>query len=100
MSRVCELTATRPATGNKVSHSNIKTRTRWLPNLKKKKYEIPELGQTVALNLTARAIRTIDKQGGITAALFKAKEAQLSERLLTIKNSIIRHRKRMNQPKK
>ncbi len=94
MSRVCELTAVRPLTGNKVSHSNIKTRTRWLPNLKKKKYQIQELGQTLTLTLTARAIRTIDKQGGITAAIFKAKEDLLSDRLQTVKNSITRHRKK------
>ena len=40
MSRICEMSGVGPLTGNKVSHSNRKTRTRWLPNLKKKKYVI------------------------------------------------------------
>ena len=35
MARVCDYCAKRPTTGNMISHSNIKTRTRWLPNLKK-----------------------------------------------------------------
>lgn len=93
MARVCELTGTRPFTGNKVSHSNIKSRTRWLPNLKSKKYPVAELGRTVSLYLTARSIRTIDKQGGIVAAVMKAKEDKLSPTLLRLKRDIIRTRK-------
>lgn len=88
MSKHCELTGKGPTTGNLVSHSNIKTRTRWLPNLVRKKYLIPELSQTVTLRLSTHAMKNIDKQGGITSALFKAKEANLSERLLGIKTRI------------
>lgn len=88
MSRHCELTGKGPTTGNLVSHSNIKTRTRWLPNLHTKKYTIPELAQTVSITLSSHAIRTIDKQGGISRALFAAKENFLSPRLLKIKNAI------------
>ena len=55
MSQVCELTGRRPAYGNRVSHSNIKSRTRWMPNLRKKSYEIPELRQTLNLMLSTRA---------------------------------------------
>ncbi|MCO5143371.1 MAG: 50S ribosomal protein L28 [Oligoflexia bacterium] len=81
MSQVCELTGKRPAYGNKVSHSNIKSRTRWMPNLRRKRYEIPELKQTFSLLLSTRAIRTIDKLGGITPAIMKAKNDLLSDRL-------------------
>lgn len=97
MSRVCELTGTKPFYGNKVSHSNIKTRTRWVPNIKSKKFLVPELGQTLSLSLCTRAIRTIDKQGGITNAILKAKPEKLSARLTTVKNSI--QRQRRNQKK-
>ncbi|MBC7692584.1 MAG: 50S ribosomal protein L28 [Methylotenera sp.] len=93
MSRVCELTGLRPVTGNLVSHSNTKTRTRWLPNVKNKKFTIPELGQVVSLKLSTRAIRTIDKQGGISNAIMHAKAENLSERLASIKCSLIRARK-------
>lgn len=92
MARVCELTGIRPAYGNKVSHSNIKTRTRWNPNLRDKKYTIPELKQTISLLLSTRAIRTIDKLGNISAAIMKAKDENLSERLLKIKRGIYKAR--------
>ncbi len=92
MSQVCELTGKRPAYGNKVSHSNIKTRTRWMPNLRKKSYEIPELKQTIALLLSTRAIRTIDKLGGITPAIMSATEKLLSVRLAKIRNQIYTNR--------
>ncbi len=88
MSQVCELTGKRPAYGNKVSHSNIKTRTRWMPNLREKSYLIPELQQTISLRLSTRAIRTIDKLGGITPAIMAAGEKILSERLQRIRNKI------------
>jgi large subunit ribosomal protein L28 len=92
MSQVCELTGKRPAYGNRVSHSNIKSRVRWMPNLRKKSYEVPELRQTVSLLLSTRAIRTIDKLGGITPALFAASEKALSERLQKIRNRIHKSR--------
>jgi len=63
MSKVCELTGKRPRVGNKVSHSNIKTKRRFEPNLKRKKFYIPELDQTVTLKVSTRAMKTIDKLG-------------------------------------
>lgn len=92
MSRVCELTGIRPSYGNKVSHSNIKTRTRWNPNLRPKRYTIPELKQTLSLLLSTRAIRTIDKLGNISTAIMKASDDSLSGRLLKIKRSIYKAR--------
>lgn len=85
MSRFCELTGKGPFTGNNVSHANNKTRTRWFPNLMKKRYQIPELGQTLTLTLSTSAIRTIDKLGGISAAIRKARPECLSDRLQTLK---------------
>lgn len=94
MSRVCEITGTRPFSGNKVSHSNIKTRTKWFPNLKTKKYVFSSLGQTLRLSLTARAIRTVDKQGGIEKAVLSAKETNLSDRLLKVRRALIKKSQR------
>jgi large subunit ribosomal protein L28 len=88
MSQVCELTGKRPAYGNRVSHANNKSRTRWMPNLRSKSYTIPELSQTMSLLLSTRAIRTIDKLGGITPAIFAATEALLSERLQKVRRKI------------
>jgi len=63
MAKVCQLTGKRPATGNNVSHSNRKTRRRFLPNLQSKRFFIPETGETVRLKLSTNAIKTINKLG-------------------------------------
>jgi len=63
MSRVCQLTGKRPVAGNNVSHSNRKTRRRFLPNLQKKRFYIPETDKWVTLKVCSKAIRTINKLG-------------------------------------
>ena len=63
MSKVCELTGKRPVSGNTVSHSNRKTKRRFLPNLQKKKFFVPETGVWVELKVSTNAIRTINKHG-------------------------------------
>ena len=63
MARVCELTGKRPITGNKVSHSNIKTKRRFLPNLQTKRYFLAEEDKWVTIKLSSEAIRTINKNG-------------------------------------
>lgn len=63
MSKVCELTGKRPITGNSVSHSNRKTKRRFIPNIQKKKFYVPEIGDFVDLKVSASAIRTINKMG-------------------------------------
>jgi large subunit ribosomal protein L28 len=100
MARVCDLTGTKPFSGNKVSHSNIKTRTKWMPNLKDKRYTIPELSKTVTLKLSTRAIRTIDKLGGISQAIMKAKTEKMSEKTLKLRNEIKKARTLISAGKK
>ena len=63
MSKVCELTGKRPIVGNNVSHSNIKTKRRFLPNLQKKSIFVPELNDLVEVKLCAKALRTVSKHG-------------------------------------
>ena len=63
MARVCQLTGKRPVVGNNVSHSNKKTKRRFLPNLQVKKFYIPEIDQTVTLKISTSALRTINKKG-------------------------------------
>jgi large subunit ribosomal protein L28 len=73
MSRVCEITGKAVIVGNKVSHSNIKTKRRFYPNLQTKKFFIPEEDRFITLRVSAQGIRTISKNG-ISACLKKAKE--------------------------
>ncbi len=63
MARVCQLTGKKPITGNKVSHSNIKTKRRFLPNLQKKRYFLAEEDKWITLKLSTEGIRTINKNG-------------------------------------
>ena len=63
MSRVCQLTGKRPLKGNKVSHSNVKTKRRFLPNLFTKRFFMPETGEWVTLKVSNYALRIIDKKG-------------------------------------
>lgn len=63
MSRRCELSGKGVLVGNRVSHSNIKSKHRFLPNLQKKKFWSPELGKFVTLKVSTSTIRTIDKLG-------------------------------------
>jgi large subunit ribosomal protein L28 len=63
MSKVCQLTGKRPITGNNVSHSNMRTKRRFEPNLQKKRYYIPELDKWVKLRISTSAMRNINKIG-------------------------------------
>ncbi|HPK08776.1 MAG TPA: 50S ribosomal protein L28 [Saprospiraceae bacterium] len=63
MSRVCQLTGKRPIVGNKVSHSNKKTKRRFLPNLITKRFYIPELDRWETLKISTSALRNINKLG-------------------------------------
>jgi len=63
MSNVCEITGKKALTGHKVSHSNIKTKRRFEPNLKVKKFYIPEEDRWVKLKVSTSAMRTISKKG-------------------------------------
>ena len=88
MSRVCELTGKGPMTGNKISHSNIKTRRRFLPNLNDVSLTSDALGRSFSLRISAHALRSVDHRGGLDAFLAKAKDYELSDRALQIKRDI------------
>ena len=63
MARVCQVTGKVPVTGNRVSHSNIKTKRRFLPNLQTKRFFLAEEDRWVTLKVSTEAIRTIAKRG-------------------------------------
>lgn len=63
MSKICELTGKRPIKGNHVSHSNHKTKRRFMPNLQTKRIFVPELGDFVEIKLSMAALRTVSKMG-------------------------------------
>lgn len=65
MARKCILTGKGPMSGNNIPFSLKKTRRRFLPNMQTKRVFVPELGREVNIRLSARALRTMDKKGGL-----------------------------------
>ena len=63
MSKICQLSGKRPIVGNSVSHSNVKTKRRFMPNVFNKRFYIPETNQWVSIKVSAHALRTINKLG-------------------------------------
>ena len=63
MSKVCQVTGKRPVTGNNVSHSNIKSKRRFLPNLQSHRFWVETEIRFVRLRLSTKAMRIIDKKG-------------------------------------
>jgi large subunit ribosomal protein L28 len=88
MSQRCELTGKTAQVGHKVSHSNIKTKRRFLPNLCNVTLTSEALGRRVRLRISANAVKTIDHRGGLDAFLLKAKAEQLSPRALDLKRQV------------
>jgi large subunit ribosomal protein L28 len=74
--------------GHNVSHSNIKTKRRFLPSLKATKLQSDALGQSVTLRITNAALRTLDYKGGLDAYLVKASDENLSLRAQKIKKQV------------
>jgi large subunit ribosomal protein L28 len=88
MSRRCELTGVGPMVGHNVSHSNIKTKRRFLPNLAPVTLQSDLLGQSYKLRISNAALRTLDFRGGLDPFLVKASDENLSPRALKIKKLV------------
>ena len=88
MSRRCELTGKGPLVGHKVSHSNIKTKRRFMPNLCNVTLTSDILGRSIRARISANALKSVDHRGGLDAFLLKAKESELAPRMLELKRAI------------
>ena len=88
MSRRCELTGVNRQIGHKVSHSNIKTKRSFDPNLLNVTLSSDALGRDYKLRITAAALRSVDHRGGLDAFLLKASEDELSPRAAKIRRDV------------
>jgi large subunit ribosomal protein L28 len=88
MSRKCDLTGKTAQVGHKVSHSNIKTKRRFLPNLVNVTVMSDALKRSVRLRVSTNALKTVDHRGGLDAFLMKAKDADLSPKVLKLKGEL------------
>jgi len=73
MSRICEISGKRPMTGNRVSHSNNKTKRKFYPNLHKRRFYLPTEDKWITIKVSTRTLRNINKNG-ITKVLKEAAE--------------------------
>lgn len=90
MSRTCELTNIGVISGNKVSHSAIKTKRRFLPNLQNVSLRSDVLGVDVKLRLAARTIRTINKYGSLDSFLVNYGYSKLSEKGKKLRRKVMK----------
>jgi len=88
----CELTGKNRQIGHKVSHSNRKTKRQFKPNLLNVTMMSDALGRSIRLRVSANALKSVDHRGGLDAFLLKAKDVELSPRVLEIKRQIAKKR--------
>src|ERR1700733_14867847 len=88
----CELTGKNRQIGHKVSHSNRKTKRQFKPNLLNVTMISEALGRKVRLRISANALKTVDHRGGLDAFLLKAKNVELSPRVLELKRQVVKKR--------
>ena len=88
MSRRCELTGKGLLVGNNVSHANNKTKKIYRPNLQVIALASELLGNSYKLKISANALRSVDKNGGLDPFILKSKDAALSPKALRLKRAI------------
>ena len=88
MTRRCELTGKMALSGNNVSHAKNRTKRRFLPNLNMVSLTSEKLEKTFKFRVSAAALRTIDKKGGLDLFLLKANEKNLSSTALKVKKDL------------
>ena len=59
----CQVTGRAPGFGKSVSHSHVRTSRRWNPNIQRKAYYLPSEGRRITLTVSAKGIKTIDRDG-------------------------------------
>ncbi|MBR1734900.1 MAG: 50S ribosomal protein L28 [Alphaproteobacteria bacterium] len=96
MSKVCPLTGKKVQYGNNVSHSNNRTKRRFMPNLQNVSFLSEKLGQLIRLRLSTSAIRSVEKNGGIDSFLINTCDCALSPRFRKLKKIIVEKSKSVN----
>lgn len=96
MTKKCAITGKGVQTGNNVSHSNRKSRRRFMPNVQNVTLTSDILGQQIRMRVTASTLRTIDHNGGLDGFLLKTHSSKLSEEARKLKKRIVRARVEQN----
>lgn len=88
MARRCALTGKGAQTGNNVSHAKNRTKRRFLPNLQETSVWSDDLQQAVRVRVSANALRTIEKRGGIDGYLMSTADTKLPAEFRRLKRLV------------
>ena len=98
MSKVCEITGIKAMTGNNVSHANNRTKRKFLPNLQNVKFFSKTLDKFISLKVCVRALKSVEKNGGLDEYLSKTSNRVLAPQAVAIKKSILKNSKKEVNP--
>ena len=94
MSRVCEISGKRVISGNNVSHAKNKTKRKFLPNLQNVKFFSKSLGKFINMKVSVRALKSVEKNGGLDDYLSKTSNRVLAPKAIEIKKTIQKNLKK------
>ena len=98
MTRQCELTGKLPMSGQIRSHAENKTKRTFRPNLVNVTLISDALQRKVRLRISAHALKTVERRGGLDAFLVKAKDEELSQRCQKLKREVRRCKASRRRP--
>ena len=93
MSRACEILGKKVMSGNNVSHAKNKTKRKFLPNLQNVKFFSKSLDRFISMKVSVRALRSVEKNGGLDDYLSKTSNRVLAPQAVEIKKTIQKHLK-------
>ena len=91
MSRVCEISGKKVMSGNNVSHAKNKTKRKFIPNLQNVKLFSKILNKFINMKISVRALKTVEKNGGLDDYLTKTSNRALAPEAIALKKSILKH---------
>ena len=94
MSRVCEISGKSVMSGNNVSHAKNKTKRKFLPNLQNVKFFSKSLDKSISMKVSVRALKSVEKNGGLDDYLSKTSNRVLTPQAIAIKKSIQKNLKK------
>ncbi len=97
MSRVCQISGKNVMSGNNVSHAKNKTKRKFLPNLQNVKFFSKTLDKSISLKVSVRALKSVEKNGGLDDYLTKTSNRVLAPEARTVKKLILKNIKSVSK---
>lgn len=88
MSLRCQITGKGPMSGNNVSHSQRKTRRRFMPNIQDTSLYSVVLGKWVKVRASTAGLRTVEHKGGFDEFLKDTAKTKLDPSLRSVKAQV------------